>query len=148
DEGGVRSPYMMRWPGKIKPGTKIPQIAGAIDILPTLCQLTGATRVGDKPLDGKDVSPLLLGHAGAWPDRMIVSHQNGNVSVRTQQYRLDARGALFDMVADPNQRSDIAAQQPETAKKLTDAVAAWRREVFGSDAVTTVPAAKKKAAGK
>ena len=36
DEGGVRSPCFVRWPGKIKPGTRVPQIAGAIDLLPTL----------------------------------------------------------------------------------------------------------------
>src|SRR6185436_9450757 len=36
DEGGVRSPFLIRWPGKIPVGLRIPQIAGAIDLLPTL----------------------------------------------------------------------------------------------------------------
>ena len=130
DEGGVRAPFFIRWPGKIRGGTKVREIAGAIDLLPTLASLAGVSRVGDKPLDGKDISPLLLGTPGNWPDRMIFSHQNAKVSVRTQQYRLDDRGALFDMVADPGQATDIAGKQPEVAAKLRQAVAAWRKEVL------------------
>jgi hypothetical protein len=61
---------------------------------------------------------------------MIFSHQNAKVSVRTQQYRLDDRGALFDMVADPGQSTNIAKQQPEVAAKLRQAVDAWRTEVL------------------
>ncbi len=130
DEGGVRAPFFIRWPGRIKAGTTVREIAGAIDVLPTLTSLAGVSRVGDKPLDGKDISPLLLGSAGNWPDRMIFSHQNGQVSVRTQRYRLDARGALFDMVADPGQATDIAGKQPDVAARLRQAVAAWRKEVL------------------
>jgi arylsulfatase A-like enzyme len=130
DEGGVRVPFFIRWPGRIKAGTRVPELAGAIDLLPTLTSLADVPRIGDKPLDGKDISPLLLGTAGNWPDRMIFSHQNSQVSVRTQQYRLDARGALFDMVADPGQTTNIAGKQPEVAARLRQAVAAWRQEVL------------------
>ncbi len=130
DEGGVRVPFLIRWPGRIRAGTKVREIAGAIDLLPTLTSLAGVSRVGDKPLDGKDISPLLLGTANDWPDRMIFSHQNAKVSVRTQQYRLDDRGSLFDMVADPGQTTDMAGRQPEVAAKLRQAVAAWRKEVL------------------
>ena len=134
DEGGVRAPFFIRWNGHIAPGTKLPHIAGAIDLLPTLAKLTGVKRVGTLPLDGKDLSPLLLGQANAkeWPDRMIFSHQNGNVSVRTQQHRLDPRGALFDMQADPNQRTEIQEKEPAVAAALTKAIAAWRADVFGA----------------
>ncbi len=130
DEGGVRAPFLIRWPGRIKAGTRVSEIAGAIDLLPTLTSLAGVSRVGDKPLDGKDISPLLFGKRSVWPDRMIFSHQNGQVSVRTRQYRLDARGALFDMVADSGQTTDIAGKQPEVAARFRQAVAAWRKEVL------------------
>jgi hypothetical protein len=60
---------------------------------------------------------------------MIFSHWAGRVSVRSQQYRLDDAGALFDMVADPNQQTDIAQQQPGVAAKMRRAVADWRKEV-------------------
>jgi len=130
DEGGVRAPFFIRWLGKIKAGTTVHEIAGAIDLLPTLTSLAGVSRVGDKPLDGKDISPLLLGTPSDWPDRMIFSHQNAKISVRTQQYRLDDRGALFEIVADPGQNTDIAGKQPEVTARLRQAVAAWRQEVL------------------
>jgi hypothetical protein len=130
DEGGVRAPFVIRWPGKIAPGTRVKEIAGAIDLLPTLASLAGVPLLSTKPLDGRDISPLLLGAARDWPDRMIFSHQNGKVSVRTQRHRLDAQGALFDMEADPGQRQDIAPQQPQLAAQLRDAVAAFRTEAL------------------
>jgi len=130
DEGGVRSPFFIRWTGKIPAGTVVPQIAGAIDLLPTLTSLTGVRLGAGLPLDGKDLSPLLLGKKSDWPERMIFATFNGKVSVRTQRYRLDANGALYDMVADPGQKTDVAKKQPAVAEKLRTAVAAWRKEVF------------------
>lgn len=137
DEGGVRAPFFIRWPGKIKPGANVREIAGAIDLLPTLTKLAGVARVGDKPLDGRDLSPLLLGASHDWPDRMIFSHQNGKVSVRTQKYRLDEVGALFDMAADPGQTKNIAAANPDISAKLSQAVADWRKEVSQTEAGRT-----------
>ncbi|MEK7996003.1 MAG: N-acetylgalactosamine 6-sulfate sulfatase, partial [Planctomycetota bacterium] len=116
--------------GRIKPGTRISQIAGAIDLLPTLSDMTGVRIVSTKPLDGTSVKPLLFGQAEDWPDRMIFSHQNGRVSVRTQQYRLDAEGKLFDMETDPGQDRDISGDKPEIAEKLRKAVARWKQEVL------------------
>jgi arylsulfatase A-like enzyme len=130
DEGGLRSPLMMCWPGKIQSNLKITEITGAIDLLPTLTSLARIERVGDKPLDGKNLSPLLKGAKIAWPERFLFSHQNGSISVRTPRYRLDANGGLFDMTADPGQKKDISDQQPEVAKALEQAVAAWRQDVF------------------
>lgn len=132
DEGGVRAPGLIRWPGKIAAGTKVPQICGAIDLLPTLLAAAGIPRVGDKPLDGTNLLPLLTApdaQNAAWPDRTIFSHQNGRVSVRTQQYRLDANGALYDMTADPGQQKNIADERPQQAARLKAAVASWREEV-------------------
>jgi arylsulfatase A-like enzyme len=130
DEGGVRVPCIFRWPGQIKPGIRIPQIADAIDLLPTLADMAGIPIVGNKPLDGVSIKPLLLQEGKNWPDRMIFSHQNGRVSVRTQRYRLDHSGRLFDMQADPGQHHDISKDKPEIAEKLRKAVAEWRQEVL------------------
>ncbi|MSU49264.1 MAG: N-acetylgalactosamine 6-sulfate sulfatase, partial [Opitutus sp.] len=131
DEGGVRSPFLIRWPGRIAPGHTVPDIAGAIDLLPTLTKLAGIPRVGTKPLDGVDLSPLLFSTAHHWPDRLIFSHQGGNVSVRSPHHRFDNGGALFDMTKDPGQRTDIGAQQAGETARLAQAVEAWRRDVFG-----------------
>lgn len=130
DEGGVRAPCMIRWPRGIKAGTKISQIAGAIDLLPTLADMAGIPIVGSKPLDGISVKPLLSGNAGTWPDRMIFTHQKGKLSVRTQQYRLDNSGALFDMTTDGGQEHDISGKKPETAAELRKAMEKFRREVL------------------
>src|SRR5438034_3437221 len=61
DEGGVRAPLLVRWPGHIPPGTKITPIAGAIDLLPTLAELASVAVASQKPLDGRSLAPLLLG---------------------------------------------------------------------------------------
>jgi hypothetical protein len=63
---------------------------------------------------------------------MIFSHWNKRVSVRTQQYRLDMKGALYDMVADPRQDRDISGEKPEITASLRNAVAAWQAEVLPS----------------
>ncbi|HTI50807.1 MAG TPA: arylsulfatase [Planctomycetaceae bacterium] len=130
DEGGVRSPLLVRWPGSIRPGTRIPHIAAAIDLLPTLAELTGIPVVSEKPLDGISVAPLLRGTATAWPDRMIFSHWAGKVSVRTQELRLDAAGKLFDMTVDPGQTRDLARERPAVAARLIAAINDWKRDVL------------------
>lgn len=130
DEGGIRSPLFIRWPGKIPAGTVVQPIAAAIDLLPTLLALTGVQRVGDKPLDGRDLSPLLRGEQKAWPERLLFTTWAGKVSVRTQSHRLDGGGQLYDMVADPAQTTPRNVQEPELAQRLQAAVTAWRTEVF------------------
>ena len=130
DEGGVRAPFLIRWPGHIRPGLRVPQIAGAIDLLPTLADLAGVPVASRKPLDGVSLKPLLLGTAANWPERPIFSHWAGKVSVRTQRYRLDHQRRLFDMLADPGQDHDIAAENPEAAARLSKAVAQWSAELL------------------
>jgi hypothetical protein len=61
---------------------------------------------------------------------MIFSHWNGKVSVRTQQYRLDAAGRLYDMQKDPGQQHEITRDKPDEAKRLSEAVARWKAEVL------------------
>ncbi len=131
DEGGVRSTCFLRWPARLPAGHTVTPIAGAIDLLPTLTALAGVPRVGDKPLDGRDLSPLLLKQPTDWSDRMIFSTWAGRVSVRTQRHRLDDQGQLFDMLADPGQTTPITDREPEIASRLKTAVTAWRQDVFG-----------------
>lgn len=130
DEGGVRSPCFVRWPGHIRPGTRIDRIAGSIDLLPTLAELAGIELAAAKPLDGKSLAPLLLGQRVPWPDRMLFAHWAGRVSVRTQRFRLDERGRLYDITRDPGQREDVSAREPQIAEKLRDAVQQFRTSVL------------------
>jgi len=130
DEGGVRSPLLLRWPGHVKPGTKVAPITGAIDLLPTLAELAGISVASTKPLDGMSVASLLLGNSSLWPDRLLFSHWSGQVSVRNQQYRLDASGRLYDMTRDPGQERNVAKDYPEITARLSDAVARWSRDLL------------------
>jgi arylsulfatase A-like enzyme len=131
DEGGVRSVCYLRWLEQLPQGHKVEEICGAIDLLPTLTALTGIERVGDLPLDGRDLTPLLTRQEVHWPDRLLFATWAGNTSVRTQTHRLDATGKLFDLIADPAQTKPVNAQQPELAAQLSEAVAAWKSEMFG-----------------
>jgi arylsulfatase A-like enzyme len=133
DEGSIRSPCFIRRPKHLPAGRRVPQIAGAIDLLPTLADLAGLPLPGGKPLDGVSLRPLMTGGddaAAAWPDRMIFSHWNGRVSVRTQRHRLDDAGHLYDMQADPGQRRDIAAQNKDVALRLLDEQKRWKAEML------------------
>ena len=130
DEGGLRSVCYIRWPAKLPSGHTVTQIAGAIDLMPTITSLAGVKRVGDKPLDGRDLVPLLMQQKADWLEHRHFSTWAGNVSVRTQTHRLDHEGKLFDMIADPGQTTPINTSQPELAAELTAAVAAWRLDVL------------------
>jgi arylsulfatase A-like enzyme len=132
DEGGVRSVCYIRWPARLPAGHTVTQISGAIDLLPTLTSLAEVKRVGDKPLDGRDLSPLLTRQKVEWPDRMIFSTWAMNASVRTQTHRLDNTGMLYDMVADPGQTKPVNDQAPELAATLAAAIQSWRQEMFGT----------------
>ena len=126
DEGGVRVPCLMRWKGHIAAGTHVTKIAGAIDLMPTLAGLANVPVKPKKPLDGRDLRPLLLDRAeGTWEERKIFTLHNNRVSVRTQRYRLDPEGALYDMVNDPAQTRDISAEVPDVAGELREAATAW-----------------------
>jgi hypothetical protein len=145
DEGGIRSPLLIRWPAQIEPGTKVRHIAGAIDLLPTLAACAGIPIVSTKPIDGLDLRDVLLKeapHAGqrpAWPDRTLVTFYNNRLSLRTQQYRFDAGGgqgkkaatntALYNMLKDPAQQRDISQEQPELAARFAAEARRWRAEL-------------------
>ncbi len=152
DEGGIRVPFLIRWPGRIPDGHRVQEIAAAIDLLPTLADLAGVRLVVEKPLDGRSLTPLLTGSGGSWPERLLYAYHRDGVSVRTQRFRLDLKGRLYDIAADPGQRVDVAGRHPAVAARLRDAAAAMYRELtaelgeddrplpVGHAAVTELPA--------
>ena len=133
DEGGVRSPLFISWANKIKPNTMVKQIAGAIDLLPTLSSLTGINIVGNKKLDGVDVSPWIFNPSLPNNDRLIFSHWRSRVSVRSQRFRLDHKGHLFDMISDPMQLQRVEEQYPTITSNLKQAV-----DEFKSNSMTII----------
>ena len=132
DEGGVRSPLLVRWPSGIKPGTEIPEICSARDLYPTLAELAGVPVAESKPLDGISLAPLLRGGAELrWPERAIISQWKKKATIRTQRYRLDNEGRLFDMIADPGQRTPVTKDHPAVASRLQGQLDAFRAEFMG-----------------
>lgn len=129
DEGGVRSPFFLQWKGRVPAGKTVPEIAGAIDLFPTLMVLAGLGDDGNKPLDGISLKPLILKENPPWPDRIIFSHWNGNTSLRTQKYRLDKDGNLYNMDSDPSQQHPVQDQEPERSGDLRLALTNWEAEM-------------------
>ncbi|MFK8114907.1 MAG: arylsulfatase [Rubripirellula sp.] len=118
DEGGLRSPFFVRWPARISPGKRVSQITGAIDLLPTLCGLANVDATTRKTLDGRDLQPLLLEEAPDWPSRSLFATKRNQVSVRTERFRLDAAGKLFDLTKDSGQLVDVAKDHPQIVTAL------------------------------
>ncbi|MCK4959211.1 MAG: arylsulfatase, partial [Planctomycetes bacterium] len=130
DEGGVRSALFVRWPAKIKAGTGIPQICSAMDLMPTLAEMAGIEVTGTKPLDGISLASLLDGDSRDWKSRTLVHHWQGRVSVRTQRYRLDHQGNLYDMQEDPGQTKAVNDRKPKTAATLKKVAAKFGAEML------------------
>ena len=129
DEGGVRSPMCISWQDKFIAGKKVTEIAGAIDLLPTLVDLAGIDFQPEKTLDGMSLKPLLMEENPEWKERYIYSYWRNRTSVRSPKYRLDNDGQLYDMENDPGQRTNIAANHPDITKKLMAAQEKWSKEV-------------------
>jgi len=129
DEGGVRSPFFVQWKDSLPAGKRVNEIAGAIDILPTLASLARVDAETKQPLDGRDLSPLLRSESKAWSPRLLYNHWNGKTSVRSQKYRLDNQNRLYDMENDHAQTNDIAQTQPEMVDSLIRAKMRWLEDV-------------------
>ena len=130
DEGGVRSPLVISWPGVIKAGTVVTQICSAMDLMPTLAELAGVDVVSTKPIDGMSIAPVFLDEKASWSDRTLVHHWKERVSVRTQRFRLDYEGRLYDMDKDPGQHVELNDSQPEVATALQEKADEFRRDML------------------
>jgi arylsulfatase A-like enzyme len=90
-EGGIRVPFVARWPGKIPAGRVNAQPAGVIDILPTLARVAKLPVPKDLVLDGRDIFPLLTA-AAASPHEALFSFYNDKLqTVRSGKWKLHLR---------------------------------------------------------
>jgi arylsulfatase A-like enzyme len=134
DEGGVRSPLVVKWPGKIPAGKTIEQISSVIDLLPTLTNMAGIKHNIRKPLDGVSLKALLLEENPSWSERLIFNQWKDKISVRSQKYRLGNEGGLYDIENDRGQFEDLSASFPEIKAQLATAL-----EGFKNDVVSELP---------
>ncbi|MBK6282273.1 MAG: arylsulfatase [Draconibacterium sp.] len=144
DEGGVRVPFYISWPEKIKPGVT-EQLAQDIDIMPTLLSLCSISDRPELPMDGKNLTTVILKNANPH-DRIIFSRQGFYPlsrcadAVRNNNFRLVVSlqdTLLFDMIADPAQKQDISENQPEIKKELLSAYLKWENEMVSNYQVQT-----------
>lgn len=121
DEGGVRSPLLVKWPNKIKEGSEITQISGAIDLLPTLADLADIDYSINKDLDGISMSKGLLNSEEPIVPRIIYNYWRGKISVRNQEYRLDNENGLYDMTVDRGHNNDLSESHAAIKEELLSA---------------------------
>lgn len=151
-EGGIRVPFFVRWPGRFEAGRTIDCIAAHIDVTPTLLEICGVAKPKQVAFDGMSLAPLLEGRKGDWPDRTLffqwhrgdAPEMYRSFAARSQNYKLvQPLGAgenklpphfdfhLYDMVGDPLEMKNIAAEKPEIVEKMKREYEAWFKDVTG-----------------
>lgn len=135
-EGGIRVPFFLRWPGRVKPARTANGLAAHIDILPTLAALCGGTTPKDRKIDGRSLIPLIDG-TGEWPDRTLFFqwHRGDapehwrSACARTQRWKLVNGKELYDLEADPKESTDVASSNVTAADRLRKEYDAWFADV-------------------
>ncbi len=91
-DGGLRVPFIARWPGRIPPGRTVREIAGIIDVFPTLVKLAGAPLPEDRVMDGKDIFPLMSGASNTSPHEALFAMSGPRLAVvRSGRWKLHVR---------------------------------------------------------
>jgi arylsulfatase A-like enzyme len=160
-EGGVREPFVARWPGHIAPGSVCRAPVMTIDLLPTFAHLAGAELPPDRIIDGKDIGPLLLGDAGQGSPHEVLYFYWGRElqAVRSGRWKLhlphkytsvvspgaggkpgklvakSIERALFDLEADPGETRDVAGAHPDVVERL-ERLAGNARDDLGDSATS------------
>lgn len=147
-EGGVRVPYIFRWPGKIQPASQCSEAINTVDMYPTLLEIAGGKPPADYPLDGVSYAKLLFGGGkGSLGRDAIFWHFPGYLGAgadgwrttpggairsgdwRLQEYFEDGHLELYNLRDDLSQKNDLAARNPAKAKELHEKLVAWRKAI-------------------
>lgn len=126
-EGGIRTPFIARWPGKIKPGSKSDLPAAFYDILPTLCDVAGVEQ--PKNIDGLSIAPTLLGASeqrkhehlygefpgyGGWQAVWIGKWKG----LRKGLQKGPAEIELYNLEQDPSEKNNVAGMHPDLVSRI------------------------------
>jgi arylsulfatase A-like enzyme len=123
-EGGTRAPFIVRWPGKIQPGTTSELLTTFIDFLPTAAELSGVP--APKGIDGHSIMPTLLGqgqqtrHESLYFEIYEPYFQQAVRMGDWKGYRLGTKAPLelYDLKTDPTESQNIAAAHPGIVRKI------------------------------
>jgi arylsulfatase A-like enzyme len=140
DEGGVRVPFFIRWPGKFSADQAVERVSAHIDLLPTLADIAGIEKLPKDQVEGRSLVPLLKNPKAKWKDRHLFTqvarwktgseptdHMWKSFAVRNQRYRLVGSN-LYDMEADPEQKINIAKQNPDLVASMRKAYEKFWKE--------------------
>ncbi|WP_276483649.1 arylsulfatase [Paraflavitalea pollutisoli] len=127
-EGGIREPFIVQWPGKIKPGTTTDHLSANIDMMPTFCALLGIQPPTN--IDGISLLPTLLGKPAQQKQHDYLYWEfpeyGGQQAVRRGKWKAIrvnlmkglVKTALYDLDNDIREEHDLASQHPEIVKQL------------------------------
>lgn len=150
-EGGIRVPFIVKWPGEITPGTESHEPVIGTDIYPTILAATGQKPRRYQHRDGEDLTPVLTGAGKLDRDAIYwhYPHYNQHPSafpsgvIRAGDWKLiehfeTGRTNLYNLAQDIGETQDLASQEPTKTAELLARLKAWRIDV-GADPMTANP---------
>lgn len=130
-EGGLRVPFIIRWPGKIPAGKVCGEFLTTLEIVPTLLSATGTPAPDKTTFDGFNMLPVLRGEKTS-PRTEMFWQRRADKAARVGNWKwLDsAKGkGLYDLATDPGETRDLSKEKPEVVKLMQTRFAAWRKEM-------------------
>jgi arylsulfatase A-like enzyme len=144
-EGGIRVPYIVRWPAAITAGRATDQVAITMDWVATFLDAAGVKPHPDYPLDGVSLLPVLKSPAKPiarelyW--KMLFRDQKALRAGDWKYLSVDGNEFLFDLAKDPRERANFARRDPERLDKMRARYLAWEEALpKHPDARYSVPA--------
>lgn len=148
-EGGVRVPFVVSWPGKLKPG-KFDHPVSSLDVFPTALAVGGGNGQQNAKLDGVDLLPHRRGESKvSLADRVLFWRTGGgqNFAVRAGQMKLVKIGKnpaeLYDLGTDVAESTNLAEQKPADVAALQKRLDTWNSELVAPKWESPQPANKK-----
>ena len=162
-EGGVRVPTLAWWPGHVPAGSVNDAVAATIDLLPTFVSLAGGTVPATPVIDGRDITPILLGQSKesareahyyfAGYDLQAVRQGRWKLALSPQPEGMGKQAAktapglrLYDLDAEIGEQTDVSAQHPEVVAKLKALADKMAAEIGGKTPTARRPAGEVKGA--
>lgn len=146
-EGGHRVPFFVHWPaGGLTRQHDVNELTHAVDVVPTLLQMTGVKKPDGVKFDGVSIADLLDPAKDVdWPKRFVISDSQRvrdpikwrSSCVMTGKYRLVNRKQLYDVSTDPGQKSNIADKHPEIVAEMREFYEQWWAELKPTFSQTT-----------